>query len=272
MCQSRSPIRSFTLIELLVVITIIAILIAILLPALQKARGMAELTICLSNVRLLPLAAQLYAADNGDVLPPGFDSAIKGKGWVEHLHPAYLNSAETLECPTENGPRFQCSYIANGGYWMFLQLHEFMSPAPNRPAWLSDIDQPSQVVMFTEQSVYRDRYLNYMKDRLLGDVHPGIVHRICGHCGSPENQFVNAGRHLMGQDSHGYSAGLANFAMSDGSARTVDMRPVVEISEQFSRNLYCYEYPPVPENFGPWNGPAADQRSPGAEFWFVPWW
>ena len=65
----RTPSSAFSLIELLVVIAIIAILVALLMPALGAAKARALRVTCLSNLRQIGLAVQMYADDNDDSLP-----------------------------------------------------------------------------------------------------------------------------------------------------------------------------------------------------------
>jgi len=63
------PRDAFTLVELLVVIAIIAILAALLLPSLSRAKARAQTIQCLNNLRQLQLAWYLYAGDQNDRLP-----------------------------------------------------------------------------------------------------------------------------------------------------------------------------------------------------------
>ncbi len=141
--------RGFTLIELLVVIAIIAILAAILFPVFARAREKARQTSCLSNLKQIGLALQMYAQDYDDTLPRSAmytePSAVLPEGgpdyWFEQIYP-YVNNAQIFACPSEsfNG-------ISSGGvevthedwpsgvnYTYNLRAHELALGEVNNPA------------------------------------------------------------------------------------------------------------------------------------------
>ena len=93
-----SRMRGFTLIELLVVIAIIAILMSVLIPALNRAREMGKRAVCLNNTKTLALAWTLYCSDNDGLIPPA--QGVATSGWVHGLSGTYL--ARPVDAPIED--------------------------------------------------------------------------------------------------------------------------------------------------------------------------
>jgi prepilin-type N-terminal cleavage/methylation domain-containing protein/prepilin-type processing-associated H-X9-DG protein len=108
----------FTLVELLVVISIIALLIGILLPALGRARLAAQATACLANVRTLQTASLLHAQDNrGALIEPGLDEGgvldAPEVAWINTLRD-YYDLPQVLRSPGDMSPHWPASEGGDG--------------------------------------------------------------------------------------------------------------------------------------------------------------
>lgn len=156
----------FTLIELLVVIAIIAILAALLLPALARAKESARATQCLSNQRQLSLAVRLYAEDFAEEFPRSQHSAfVHGVMPWERSVASYLGSNATLwtnlltgayRCPTD-----QRTTPWSYGFSVYFELgdDDDYTGKPNTWRRMTQLPHPTTTIVFAENTSSADHLM-----------------------------------------------------------------------------------------------------------------
>lgn len=164
-----SPRKAFTLIEILVVIAIMAILAALLLPAMGKLRSTARKTECASNLRQIFTAMTLYAQENNNTHMYGHDY-VSNLDWFQKSSPLapYAGGAETLQrisvCPENRAsiipyPQDRYGQWVNNSYGYPYAYNYFVlpnvsgaKPKENGTSAIrqAKITRPSEVVMLTD--------------------------------------------------------------------------------------------------------------------------
>ncbi len=106
---THHKLLNFTLVELLVVIAIIAILAALLLPALNVAREKARSSNCRGNLKQIMNALHIYTSENDEILPNHGTSAPY---WIHQMYSCHQNPL-IYACPSDTNPKYEMTSIGN---------------------------------------------------------------------------------------------------------------------------------------------------------------
>ena len=160
----RHCLVGFTLIELLVVVAIIALLVSILLPALDRALEQSESAVCLSNLRMLGLAAQMYVQENADTYiswAPIQNNVILSGGWGRYflqnqfavpasfLCPSFENESREIILKLDQPNQYYADFFATDYGYNYKNIgssHHYDGDSWGSPAKVGQIRKPSETI------------------------------------------------------------------------------------------------------------------------------
>ena len=243
--------RAFTLIELLVVIAIIAILAAMLLPALAKAKGKAQATACLSNTRQIMLGWAMFIGDHED----NFPTKIVPNGMTWGLSPDVTDSKKLVNGNDPDNSQLG-DYVKNAGVYK-CPVDNFLSPAQRAAgydkrvlsysanAFLGNGVQPANVVNQIPGRLYVQQF-----KKMSSLVKPGPATTFAILDEDPDSiddaLFISKGGCIPANavlanrpGSYHYGGG-ANFSFADGHSEIHKWK-----EERTKKKSPTFNYPPV---------------------------